>query len=162
MLYARALTYTVRQHNPNGQEIKKLAKKLGDEKLADSPIDSEIFKQLGFIDAGAIDQPYEVQKKTGEPFSMFFIKKDGKPRTITIKVDKQPDGKYRCLEFQKDGSSSGWSTKIVSVKKSSPRETTAGLATERLRLENATADIRIGVNREGMLVFKVRKIPHSK
>jgi hypothetical protein len=102
LLNARALAYTVKEHSPRRNDIKELAKKLGDEKLADLPIGVEVFRHIGFIDANSLDQPYEVEKKLGQAVSFYYFKQDGTLRTCTFRVVKDESDRYAVEDIQKE------------------------------------------------------------
>jgi hypothetical protein len=157
LLYARALTYTLREHTPKRQAIKKLAKKLGDEKLADLPIGDEIFQKIGLIDANSLDEPYEVEKNVGEAFSIYYVKRDGAIKTCTLRVFKDANGQYTCQKVEKDRSSTSYSSRSMSPVKNNGRQIMAGLTGENFRLENASVLININVTDDGKILYKAKK-----
>lgn len=109
LLYARALAYTMKDHSPRQSEIKNLAKKLGDKKLADMQVGAEVFQQVGFIDANSLDEPYEVEKKLGEPVLFYHVRKDGTIRTNTYRVIKGGKWEYSVQSIEKQEGMSGLS-----------------------------------------------------
>lgn len=152
LLFARALAYTVRDHSPRQSDIKQLAKKLGDEKLAEQPIGVEIFQQIGLIDANSLDQPYEIEKKLGEAVSFYYEKKDNTIKTVTFRVTNDESGNYSVehIEKEKGMSSVGHGGGVGNTENWMTTDTFGG--------RDCTVNVEIRLTPHGTFKYKAQKI----
>ncbi len=86
LICARALAQTVRAHNPGDDEIKRLAKKLGDEDLAKLPIGTQVFEDLGFINIEEVSNGTEITKEMGQSLVFYSINADSTTKTWTLRT----------------------------------------------------------------------------
>jgi hypothetical protein len=86
LLRARAMQRTEKSHNIRTKEIKSLAEKLGDESLAEGPVDEEVFQQIGFINIERLKEPIETEKSINEPVLFYRHVNDGGLQTFALRV----------------------------------------------------------------------------
>ena len=91
LIHARVMEYADDKFGSHKQEIKRLAKKLGDESLAETSIAPEVFTRLGFIDIDKIAPPVEYQRQLSQPLSFFKINPDKQIKTLTFIWGPQVD-----------------------------------------------------------------------
>jgi hypothetical protein len=84
---ARALTHAERQHNPEANQFKSLAKKLGDESLAKCDIDLEYFHWAGFIDLTDAGEGVTLERAVNEPAAFCLQTRTGEVATVTVRVE---------------------------------------------------------------------------
>ena len=112
LLCARAMQRAEKGHNVKAQEIKSLAKKLGDEGLADVPIGEDIFSEMGFINAEQLTKRLEIERALDEPVLFYRRLDSGDLHTFALRIvcsrEPSPSVPYRLLtvEKRKDRSSS--------------------------------------------------------
>jgi len=110
LLCARAMQRAEKGHNVKAQEIKSLAKKLGDEGLADVPIGEVIFGEMGFLNAEQLTKPLEVERALDEPVVFYRRLDDGDLRTFALRIvrSREPSSSvpYRLLTVEKRKNSS--------------------------------------------------------
>jgi hypothetical protein len=112
LLRARAMQRTEKGHNVRAEEIKNLAKKLGDESLADVPVTEEIFREMGFINIEQITEPMEIERSINEPVLFYQRLDDGELKTFALRVIRSQEPSYSVpyqlltVESQKGSSSS--------------------------------------------------------
>jgi len=112
LLRARAMQRTEKGHNVRAEEIKNLAKKLGDESLAEVPVTEEIFREMGFINIEQITEPMEIERSINEPVLFYQRLDDGELKTYALRVIRSQEPSYSVpyqlltVESQKGSSSS--------------------------------------------------------
>lgn len=112
LLHARAMQRTEKGHNVRAEEIKNLAKKLGDESLAEVPVTEEIFRQMGFINTEQLTEPMEIERSINEPVLFYQRLDDGELKTFALWVIRSQEPSYSVpyqlltVESQKGSSSS--------------------------------------------------------
>ncbi len=114
LMMALAMGRAQKKHNPAPNEIKALAKKIGDESLAKAEVGVEYYQRAGFIDMSTIDDGIGYERAAGEPL-MFFaapvdeegVEKTG-IRTIVMRIRKSAgtDDQYEVETITKQGGSS--------------------------------------------------------
>jgi hypothetical protein len=68
---ARAMGRAEKTHNPASNEIKSLAKKIGDESLAKAEVVAECYQRAGFVDVLTVDDGVVYERAVNEPL-MFY------------------------------------------------------------------------------------------
>jgi hypothetical protein len=110
LLRARAMQRAEKEHNVKAQEIKSLAKKLGDEGLADVPIDERILHDLGFVNVEQLTEPLEIKRALDEPVLFSRRLDSGELRTFALRVIRSREPlspvPYRLLTVEKSKGSS--------------------------------------------------------
>ncbi len=112
LLRARAMQRTEKGHNVRAEEIKNLAKKLGDENLAEVPVTEEIFREMGFINIEQLTEPMEIERSINEPVLFYQRLDDGELKTFALRVIRSQEPSYSVpyqlltVESQKGSSSS--------------------------------------------------------
>jgi hypothetical protein len=112
LLRARAMQRVEKGHNVRAEEIKNLAKKLGDESLADVPVTEEILREMGFINIERLTEPMEVERSIDEPVLFYQRLDDGELKTFALRVIRSQEPSYSVpyqlltVESQKGSSSS--------------------------------------------------------
>lgn len=112
LMRARVMQRTEKDHNIRADEIKSLAEKLGDKSLAEAPINEDIFRRVGFVDAGQLKGPLEVEKRINEPVLFYHSRGEDQLQTLALRIvptqDSSSSTPYHLLtvESQKGSSSS--------------------------------------------------------
>lgn len=112
LLRARAMQRTEKGHNVRADEIKSLARKLGDESLAEVPVAEEIFRQMGFINPEQLNEPIEIEKTINEPVLFYRRLGDGELQTFALRIIRSQESSYSVpyhlltVESRKGSSSS--------------------------------------------------------
>ena len=112
LLHARAMQRAEKGHNVRAEEIKNLAKKLGDESLTEVPVTEEIFRKMGFINIEQITEPMEIERSINEPVLLYQRFDDGELKTFALRVIRSQEPSYSVpyqlltVESQKGSSSS--------------------------------------------------------
>ena len=110
-VYARAMSYTAKEHDPRNSEIRQLAKKLGDKELAKTKIDKSIFVELGFLNINDVNENTEIIRNVGEGVSFYQEMMDGKIKIFTVRVvpgtGKNENEKYRLQDVTKEEGATG-------------------------------------------------------
>ena len=112
LLRARAMQRTEKGHNVRAEEIKNLAKKLGDESLAEVPVTEEVFREMGFINIEQLTEPMEIERSINEPVLFYQRLDDGELKTFALWVIRSQKPSYSVpyqlltVESQKGSSSS--------------------------------------------------------
>jgi len=112
LLHARAMQRTEKSHNVRAEEIKALAKKLGDESLAEVPVTEEIFREMGFINIEQLTEPMEIERSINEPVLFYQRLDDGELKTFSLRVIRSQEPSYSApyqlltVESRKGSSSS--------------------------------------------------------
>ncbi|MEJ2703332.1 MAG: hypothetical protein P8Z79_12905 [Sedimentisphaerales bacterium] len=89
LMMARALGRAEQDHGPSSNEIRKLAKKIGDESLAKVAIGIEHYKRAGFIDLSTVQDGAVYERAVDEPLMFYSVADDGNNiKTITIRISK--------------------------------------------------------------------------
>jgi hypothetical protein len=86
LLHARAMQHTEKSNNVRADEIKDLAGKLGDESLAEVPVDEEVFRRMGFINPEQLKGPIEIEKSINEPVLFYRRLGDGELETFALRI----------------------------------------------------------------------------
>ncbi len=94
LLRARAMQRTEKGHNVRADEIKSLASELGDESLAEVPVDEEIFRQMGFINPEQLNDPIEIEKPINEPVLFYRRLGDGELQTVALRIIRSQESSY--------------------------------------------------------------------
>lgn len=94
LLRARAMQRTEKGHNVRADEIKSLARKLGDESLAEVPVAEEIFRQMGFINPEQLNEPIEIEKPINEPVLFYRRLGDGELQTFALRIIRSQESSY--------------------------------------------------------------------
>jgi len=112
LLRARAMQHVEKEHNVKAQEIKSLAKKLGDEGLATVPVGDEIFREMGFVNAEKPTEPLKIERALDQPVLFYRRLADNKINTFALRIipsrEPSPSIPFRLLtvEAREDSSSS--------------------------------------------------------
>jgi len=95
LLRAHVLLQTVGDQGDLRNQIRSLAKELGDEKLADKPIDAALIRELGFIELKPGVEISDSELGLDQPVHFFGHTADGELKTVSVRVVKElvPDGK---------------------------------------------------------------------
>lgn len=91
LLRARALLMTRGDYANLDSQIKNLAKRMGEEALADSPVGREVFVELGFTEAAKGEEPSTYEVGLDEEARLFQESPDGKIRTVMVAVRRNLD-----------------------------------------------------------------------
>lgn len=83
---ARALARTEKQHNPEPNRFKSLAKKLGDESLADANVDLEYYSEAGFTDLTGRTEPVTIERNLNEPAAFCIANDKGEICTVVLTI----------------------------------------------------------------------------
>ena len=94
LLHVRAMQRTEKNHNVRAEEIKNLAKKLGDESLAEVPVTEEIFREMGFINIEQLSEPMEIERSINEPVLLYQRLDDGDLKTFALRVIRSQEPSY--------------------------------------------------------------------
>jgi hypothetical protein len=86
LMRARAMQRAEKESNAKSQEIRSLAKKLGDESLAEIPVNEQILADAGFASSAQLTKPLEVTRALDEPVLLYRRLEDGRLRTIALRV----------------------------------------------------------------------------
>ncbi len=111
LMRARAMQCAEKGQNVRAQEIKGLAKKLGDEGLAEVPLGEEIFREMGFVNAEQLREPLQIERALEESVLFYRHLDNGELQTFALRVirSREPSSSalYRLLIVEKhQGSSS--------------------------------------------------------
>jgi hypothetical protein len=99
LMIARALGHAQMKHNPAAQEIKSLAKQIGDESLAKLELGIEHYQRAGFTDMSTVDMDSVYERGVDEPLLFYVLPADEagreKPhiKTVAIRISKAIDTK---------------------------------------------------------------------
>jgi hypothetical protein len=94
LMMARAMGRAESEHNPNSNEIKQLAKKIGDDSLAKADVGIEYYQRAGFMDISTVKDGAVYERAADEPLMFYTIlaEKEGDQdtdiRTIVIRIKK--------------------------------------------------------------------------
>ncbi len=110
LLHARAMERAEKGHNTRSQEIKSIAKKLGDETLAEVPLTESVLLDVGFTNAEKLGEPLEIERRLNEPV-LFYRRLDaGGFQTLALRVirsrEQSSHAPYQLLTVQKHKGSS--------------------------------------------------------
>jgi hypothetical protein len=114
LLHARALLRTIAQYSDLESKARSLAKDLGDEKLAEKPIEPRVLEEVGFIvlKPGIRVPPQEIGVE--EPVHFYAKTSDGSLTTTSLRVVKsisnngEPLYQLACVDSSEHGRA--WST----------------------------------------------------
>ncbi len=90
LVRTRALLRTVAEYGDLQDNLKKLAKELGDEKLAEQPIDTKVFLELGFAELKPGESIAVQEIGLEEPVHFFVENSEGELETISVRAVKAP------------------------------------------------------------------------
>ncbi|MHB1036142.1 MAG: hypothetical protein ACYC0Y_15990 [Pirellulales bacterium] len=112
LLHACALLRTVAQYSDLQGKVRSLAKDLGDEKLAEKPLEPRVLDELGFVELKPGTRAASREIGVDEPVHFYARTADGSLRTISLRVIKSPandSGAYQLafVDANKDGRSWG-------------------------------------------------------
>ena len=115
LLRARAMQYAEKEHNVKAQEIKSLAKKLGDEGLAEAPLDENVLREMGFMNIEQLTESLEIEKALDEPVLFYRRLDSDQLQTFALRIVRSRELSspvpYRLLTVEKrKGSSSSSET----------------------------------------------------
>ncbi|MBN2313987.1 MAG: hypothetical protein JXM79_08655 [Sedimentisphaerales bacterium] len=94
LMMARALGRADREHNPAENEIKELAKKIGNESLIKTDIGIEHYQRAGFVDISTIDDGAVYERAVDEPLMFYTVLKEKEGdketdiKTVVIRICK--------------------------------------------------------------------------
>lgn len=106
---AKTLLWAVRDDSTYKNRMKKLAKKLGDETLMDSPPAPEDFRAVGFL-AVAPGKEMEVEAVANEPVTVFCFDREDQPivSTVTVRSADNESDPF-CVDYvQRQAHGSAW------------------------------------------------------
>ncbi len=91
LMRARAMQRAEKQRNAKSGAIRALAKKLGDENLVEAPVSEQVLCDVGFVNAGQLSGPLEIEKALDEPVLLYRRLDDGRLRTVALRVVRSRD-----------------------------------------------------------------------
>lgn len=114
LMMARALGRAERKHNPAENEIKELAKKIGDESLAKGDIGIEYYPRAGFIDISTLEDGVVYERAVDEPLMFYTVLKEKEGvketdiKTVVICINKRvgPEDQYEVEKITKQRNTS--------------------------------------------------------
>ena len=114
LMMARAMGRAQSEHDPAGNEIKELAKKIGDESLAKVDVGAEYYQRAGFRDISKSEDGAVYELAIGEPLMFYTLpaeKEDADKndiKTIVIRIDKVTgkEDQYEVEKIEKQRGSS--------------------------------------------------------
>jgi hypothetical protein len=114
LMMARAMSRAESKHNPASNEMKALAKKIGDESLAKAEVGVEYYRRAGFIDMSVMDDGVEYERAAGEPLMFCAMPADEEGvektriKTIALRIDEVigSEDQYEVTTVTKQGGSS--------------------------------------------------------
>jgi len=115
LLRAAAMLLAIRDQNNLKDRLKKLAKKLGDEKLVDQKPDKELLLDMGYIEIKKDTQPFEIIVDPDEPVILFSEDIEGAIQTLCLICTRSEKSSNPLNPFslsythRKDGGT-GWGT----------------------------------------------------
>ena len=125
LMMARAMGRAERKHNPDENEIKELAKEIGDESLAKAEVVEEYYQRAGFVDFSTVENGKVYERAADEPLMFYTIPADEegnekvKIKTIVIRIIKMigTEDEYEVERITKQGGGSsvgksGWTGRI--------------------------------------------------
>lgn len=86
LLRAKALLMTRGEYGTLTSQIKSLAKRMGEEALADSPAGRDVFVELGFTESVNAKEPVTCELRPDEEVRLFQEEPDGKIRVVAVAV----------------------------------------------------------------------------
>lgn len=153
-MMARALGRAEHKHNPSGNEIKELAKKIGDESLTKTDIGIEYYKRAGFIDLSTLENGKVYEWAVDEPLMFYTTPSENEGndqndiKTVVVRIRKMTgvEDEYEVETIKKQGGSSslGKSALMESIflQSSSGRKDSFTLAMEKLEDERFKFTVR--------------------
>lgn len=114
LMMARAMGRAERKHNPAEDEIKELAKKIGDESLANGEVALEYYQRAGFVDISTMENGKVYERAVNEPLMFYTFPADeqgidrSKIKTIVIRINKiiGTEDEYEVEKIIKQGGGS--------------------------------------------------------
>ncbi|MHC4565601.1 MAG: hypothetical protein ACYTE3_07550 [Planctomycetota bacterium] len=114
LMMARAMGRAEKKHNPASNEIKSLAKKIGDESLAKAEVGVEYYRRAGFIDLSTANDGVEYERAADEPLMFYAVSADEEGvekagiKTIVLRIGKVSgaEDQYELETITKQGGSS--------------------------------------------------------
>ena len=135
LVHASALLRTVVQYSDLENKIRSLAKELGDEKLAEKPVEPRVLEELGFIELKAGIQVAAQPIGPEEPVHFYVKTPGGSLKTISLwVVEKIPDKgerSYGLAWVESSKNMRSWSTAGTSLSSSVDDRCSASFALER-------------------------------
>ncbi|MEK7993521.1 MAG: PLD nuclease N-terminal domain-containing protein [Planctomycetota bacterium] len=86
LMRARAMQRAEKQRDAKSRVIRALAKRLGDESLAETAVSEQVFCEVGFVNAGQLGGPLELERALDEPVLLYRRLDDGRLRTVALRV----------------------------------------------------------------------------
>ena len=114
LMMARAMGRAERKHNPDENEIKELAKKIGDESLAKAEVGVEYYQRAGFIDFSTVEDGQVYKRGADEPLMFYTMPADeegidkAKIQTVVVRITKalETENEYEVEKITKQGGGS--------------------------------------------------------
>ena len=91
LMRARAMQRAEKQRSAKSAAIRALAKKLGDESLAEAPVSEQVLADVGFVNAGQLSGPLKIEKALDEPVLLYRRLDDGRLHTLALRVVRSRD-----------------------------------------------------------------------
>jgi hypothetical protein len=122
LMLAKAMSRTLREHNPAKSEFKSLAKQIGDDSLATAEIGVEYFQRAGFIDISTVNSGTTFERAVNEPLMFYHCptpeKEDAETLIKTIVIRISPtiasEGQHQVSTITKQPGQSGSRTRGLS------------------------------------------------
>lgn len=154
LMMARAMGRAEGKHNPDEDEIKKLAKKIGDKSLAKAEVEEEYYRRAGFADISTVENGKVYERAVDEPLVFYSMPADeegidkAKIKTIVIRISKMigTEDEYEVEKITKQGggSSVGKSglTGYIFLRDSTGHRELFSLDVEKLKAEKFKLTVR--------------------
>lgn len=122
-MLARVLTRAEREHSPETDQFKRLAKQLGDESLVKRTIDKDYFLKAGFFDLTDLSQTMTLEQSIHDPLLLCMNRSDQNLATVVLHLDPSPHAPshlpYQVTKIVKTPNSSSIGTSDLYSKTSS-------------------------------------------
>ncbi len=154
LMMARALGRAEHKHNPSGNEIKELAKKIGDESLTKADIGIEYYKRSGFMNISTLENGKVYERAVDEPLMFYAAPAENEDdnqsdiKTVVVRIRKmtgvEDEYEVETIKKQNGSSSLGKSALMESIflHSSSGRRDSFTLAMEKLEDERFKFTVR--------------------
>lgn len=86
LMRARAMQRAEKARDAKSRVIRALAKRLGDQSLVATPVSERVFCDVGFVNAGQLAGPLELERALDEPVLLYRRLDDGRLRTVALRV----------------------------------------------------------------------------
>jgi hypothetical protein len=116
LITARVMSRAKMKHGPASNEIKSLAKKIGDESLAKAEIGIEYYQRAGFIDISTVYDGVVYERSVDEPLMFYTVQADEEGfekidiKTVVTRISKAigTEGQYEVEIISKRNNGSSW------------------------------------------------------